>query len=203
MLPREVRVTQLDAFRIWQTTEDLDMDWLLPRILGTQPETIEMAAGTALHQALETLSFCNDYATNEVDTVSSGDYRFDFNCQAEIVVPTIKESEFAKQYGDIMVTGHVDGLIGNMVIDYKTTKQFDWDRYMESYQWRFYLDMSGCNQFLYQIFVIKPFGPEKCFSIVDSHKIKQFRYPELHQDCEQLVRDYRQVVIEHQELMAR
>jgi hypothetical protein len=198
MLPREVRVTQLDAFRIWQETEDLGMDWLLPRILGKQEETPEMAAGTALHQALETIEI-----PGEVNTVFSGEYRFDFNCACEVVLPTIRESEFAKQYGDVYVTGHVDGLIGNMVVDYKTTGQFDWDRYMESYQWRFYLDMSGCDQFLYQVFVIKPFGPEKCFSIVDTHQIKQFRYPELHQDCEQLVRAYRQVVIEHQELMAR
>lgn len=199
MLPREVRVTSLDAFRMWRETEGLEMDWLLPRILGKQEETQEMKAGTALHQAL---AYDLD-GKQELNTIFASGFRFDFNCACEVVLPTIREQEFAKHYGDILVTGHVDGLIGNMVIDYKTTQQFDWDRYMESYQWRFYLDMSECDQFLYQIFVLKPFGPEGNYEIRDTHKIRQYRYPELNRDCEDLVRDYSEMVLAHQELMAR
>lgn len=199
-LPHEVRVTQLDAFRIWEQTEDLDMDWLLPRILGNQEETEVMRAGTALHKALEHL----DGSELEIDTLLTDEYRFDFNCgPCEIMLPTIRETEFVKHYGDILVAGHVDGLIGNAIIDYKTTAAFDAERYMESYQWRYYLDLSGCDQFLYQIFVMKDFGPPHCYSITAAHTLKQYRYPELHTDCENLVREYEEIVLAHQELMAK
>lgn len=199
-LANEVRVSQLDAFRIWRETEGLEMDWLLPRILGTQPETEEMRAGTALHGMFQHFK---SRTRRDIGSWRSGEYRFDFNCPCELILPSIKESEFVKMYGDTLVAGRVDGLIGNMVIDYKTTKQFDWDRYMESYQWRFYLDMSDCDVFLYQVFVIQPFGPAKCYSVKDQHQIKQYRYPELHEDCEALVRDYSEMVGAHQELMTR
>lgn len=193
----EVRVTQLDRFRIWMEDEELGMDWLLPTLLGEQEETEPMKVGTAFHKGMESVE-----AGQEVATMLADGYRFDFACgDCELLLPTIRESEFSRRYGDIRVVGHVDGIIGNSIIDYKTCTQFDADRYMASYQWRFYLDLSECDSFVYQVFVIKGFGPPDCYSVVAAHTLKQFRYPELHTDCENLVRRYSEIVLAHQELM--
>lgn len=188
MLPRSVRVTNLDAFRIWKGTEGLGMDWLMTRLKDETEPSDAMRAGTALHKALE------NAAEMECGSLVSGDYRFDFNCECQVIIPTVKECEFRKEYGDIEVVGHVDGLLGKRVTDYKSTETFDPDRYMESYQWRFYLDMSGCDEFWYQVFVIKPFGPPMSYSVRETHLLKQYRYPEQHADCERLVDDFREVM---------
>lgn len=188
MLSREIRVTNLDAFRIWKETEGLGMDWLMTRLNNETEPTDQMKAGTALHKALEL------GCEMECGSLVSGDYRFDFNCECQVVLPTLRECEFRKQYGDITVIGHVDGLSGKLITDYKTTETFDPDRYMESYQWRFYLDMSDSDVFLYQIFILKEFGPEKCYSVRETHHLKQYRYPELHSDCQNLVDEYKAVM---------
>lgn len=188
MLARSVRVTNLDSFRIWKGTEGLDLDWLMTRLQDKTEPSDAMKAGTALHKALE--SACE----MDVGTLAIDDYRFDFNCDCRIVLPVIRECELSRQYGDIQVVGHFDGQIGNMIVDYKSTEQFDPERYMESYQWRFYLDMGGCDVFLYQIFVIREFGPPGCYEVLDTHQLKQYRYPELHSDCEKLVSEYRSVM---------
>lgn len=180
MSQREIRVTNLDAFRMWIGTESLDLGWMLTRLKGETEPSEQMKAGTAMHKALE------EACEIECHTYAAADYSFDFNCECQIVLPTIREVEFRKDYGELAVVGHADGQIGNMIVDYKTTEQFDPERYMESYQWRYYLDMSGCDQFLYQIFVIRPFGPPRCYEVRETHTIKHYRYPGLHSDCERL-----------------
>lgn len=179
-----VRVTNLEQFRIWKEDEDLELGWILTRLLGKEPPSDAMLAGTAFHSAIEQAS------ESELGCLVFGDYRFDVNCDCEIVVPTFKELAIEKQYGDLLVTGHVDGLIGKEVVDYKTTGQFDADRYMTSFQWRFYLDILEANRFRYEVFVISDFGPPKCYEVKQHHRLVQNRYPELTRDCEQLTQEY-------------
>ena len=179
-----IRVTSLEQFRIWKEDDDLDVGWLLTRLLGKEAPSDVMLAGTAFHSALEHAS------EGVLDTLAFGDYRFDFNCDAEVQIPTLKELEITKQYGDLLVTGHVDGLIGKEITDYKTTGQFDPDRYMESYQWRYYLDMCDCDRFRWQVFVISEFGPPCCYEVKQIHQLAQVRYPGMDQDCARLAQEY-------------
>lgn len=163
------------------------------------PAAIErMAAGTALHAAFEHLD--ESALPGEMATLEWNGYRFDFNCAIDLVIPDAWEIKLQASYAGMLVTGRADGICPetNLVIDYKTTQRFDFDRYMESFQWKFYLDMSRCDKMLYQVFVMKPFGkgrPEHSYSITEFHTLSQYRYPTLHEDCLQLVRDYRETVV--------
>lgn len=182
MLSR-VSVSNLELFRIWKESEDLDLEWLLSRL--RQPEqTEQMKAGEAFHSALENAS------VGDTDTLTHGDYRFDFNCDFELAIPKFKELPVEKQYGDLLVRGRVDVLIGKMVTDYKTTEQFDADRLWSGCQWRYYLDMLDCSQFCWHVFVLKQFGPAYCYEINRVHTLFQFRYPTLHEDCMRLATEY-------------
>lgn len=183
-MPLLARVTGLEQFRIWAEDEDLDLGWILNRILGKDEPSDAMKAGTAFHAALE------HAGEAELGALAFGDYRFDFNCDSTVVLPTLRELEIQKLYGDLLVTGHVDGVTGKEVVDYKTTGQFDPDRYMESYQWRFYLDMLDCDTFRYEVFVISEFGPPCCYEVKQVHSLTQKRYPGLHEDCARLAREY-------------
>lgn len=183
MSVHSIGVSNLDAFRIWKETESLGLDWMLDRIKGQAEETEIMRAGKALHKALE------EGSEIECASFMAGEYRFDFNCDCKVVLPTVREAWLAKQYGDLQVRGIVDSLLGNLIVDYKATEQFDPDRYMESYQWRYYLDMGECDQFIYQVFVIRQFGPPQCYEVREVHQLKQYRYPELRSDCERLAYD--------------
>lgn len=182
------RVSHLEQFRIWKDDEDLSMEWLQHRIRGDEEPSDAMKAGTAFHAALEKIGLC------QVNSLVIGDYRFDFNCECTIALPKIRETRVERQYGNLLVNGTVDAIIGKEVTDYKTTGQFDPDRYMSGYQWRFYLDMMECDTFCWQVFVIREFGPPGCYEVRDVHTLRQARYPQMHDDCQQLVDEYYSVL---------
>lgn len=196
---RRARVTTLAAFAHWRN-ESYGDDWILSKVLGVQTEDEDarerLDSGTALHGGLEHI----DESGEGMASLTWNGYRFDFNCAIDLVVPKVREFELSKCYDDMQVIGHADGICGeaDIVVDYKTTRKFDADYYIDSFQWKFYLDMSGCKEFLYQIFVVKPFA-EKRYSIQEFHKLRQHSYPTMHEDCLQLVRDYKNTVVEHLE----
>lgn len=182
-------VSNVDLYRTWRDSEDLDTDWILARIWGKAERTENMMAGEAFHDALEAIGH-----EAQLEVLASGDYRFDFNCDGEIELTPFHEKWVTKQYGNLLVRGKVDAVHGLHIVDYKTTEQFDPDRYMFGYQWRFYLDMSNCDTFTWKIFVIKQFGPEHCYEVHQFHELTQHRYPELHEDCLRLAGEYEQFI---------
>jgi hypothetical protein len=186
-LGERISVSNLDFFRTWQTDEDMPLSVFLARLLGTDEQTDAMKAGNAFHEALERAS------EGELGTLALGDYRFDFNCDANIEKLEIHELPIEKQYGNILVRGRVDGLNGKEVTDYKTTSQFDADRFMASYQWRLYLDILECDTFKYEVFVIAERG-EHCFEVTQHHTLIQKRYPGLAEDCARLAKEYEEFI---------
>jgi hypothetical protein len=197
----EQRVTVLEDFHVARV-QGLEDKWLIPKVLGVQTSDqkaiARMSAGSALHEWFEDFEPGADrWVVGEM-----GPYHFDFNCEVELVIPKKehREVELSRYYDGFKVTGHADGLLPekSMVVDYKSTTKFDFDRYMDSFQWRLYLDMAEANQMLYQIFVWKNTSPFR-YSIEEFHPLSQFAYPGMHDDCVELVRDYRNTVVKYLE----
>lgn len=177
-------VSNIDLYRTWRSEEELDLAWLVNRILGPREQTPAMGAGEAFHKAIEDLN------APEVDVITSGKYRFEFNCDCELELTKVRELRVQKMYGDLQVRGRVDSVIGNMIVDYKTTAQFDPDRLMTGYQWRFYLDMLQAEKFRWNVFVFRETDDPLTYVIADVHTLEQTRYPAIHDDCLNLARDY-------------
>lgn len=182
----QASVTNVELFRTWLDEESLDLAWLLRRIRGEEPPTEAMLAGRAFHEALE----CLNPAAQDVDTLTAEEYRFDFNCAAEIPVAPVREIPIEKQYGNLLVRGRVDAWLGIEIVDYKSTGQFDPDRLMDGFQWRFYLDMTGADLFTWKVFLLREFGAPGNYEVFQFHTLQQKRYPNLHADCERLAWDY-------------
>lgn len=100
-------------------------------------------------------------------------------------------------YGPVLVSGRVDGLEGKRVNDTKTKFRpvDDLSEYLDSVQWRYYLDILGCDLFHYNLFEMKRFksfamGEHKTSIIVQdeleviAHEpIVCYRYINMHHDC--------------------
>jgi hypothetical protein len=82
-------------------------------------------------------------------------YTFEFDCDCEIEIPKVREIRGFKKYGELEVTGQCDCVSGKTIIDHKTTGQFDPDRFMFGYQWRFYLDIFDADVFRWNVFEIQ------------------------------------------------
>jgi hypothetical protein len=183
------RVSNVEAYRRWVHWE--------PRWDGDEEPTIEefvrslivdeptgaMLAGTAFHAAIENAQ------VGEHNTFSANGFTFHLP-DAEIEIGDIREMRASKRYGELTVTGKVDCLEGRLIADHKTTSKVDIDRYMEGYQWRYYLDIFGADVFRWHLFEIKELEP-KVYRVAAPQLLEAYRYPELADDCALLADQFR------------
>jgi len=159
------------------------------------PASPQMEAGKAFHSALEHVD------VGEVPTLESDGYLFDFSqFNGELALGQVGEIPVSQKYGDLLVRGRCDDVTGSTVTDYKLTfSSFDAERYLESFQWRFYLDMLKANRFVYQVFEgYQRRGAES--DIVDIkklHTLRLYRYPEMEADCQKLAKRFHEIALRH------
>lgn len=144
-----ISVTDLDSWRYYKASEDMDIEALLRRLRKEEPPTQAMLAGRALHKVLEHAE------VGDLPTASAEGFTFKFLADCAIPLLPVRElkgeMEIATPYGVATLVGVVDGADGG-VHDYKLTERFDAERYAESYQWRCYLTMFKARRFTYQVF---------------------------------------------------
>ena len=174
------RVSNLESFRRWREDEDRSVDDFIASL--SAPPTPAIAAGTAFHKALE-LAKPGDH-----DCLYADGYTFQMP-DCTLVLPEIRELRGFANYGALQVTGCVDILVGKRIEDHKTTARFDAERYIEGYQWRFYLDLFGADVFRWNVFEIREIKP-LVFEVADPQILEQHRYPGLHRDCERLAAEF-------------
>lgn len=187
------RVSTVESYRRWLNWEPLfdgqeepTVDEFISSITVDEPSE-KMLAGTAFHAAMETAQ------VGEHNTFSAHGYTFHLP-DAEIELASIREMRASKRYGDLTVTGKVDCLEGKLVVDHKTTSKVDIDRYMEGYQWRFYLDIFGADVFRWYLFQITEIEP-KVYRVAAPQVLEACRYPEMEQDCANLAAYFHQFAL--------
>lgn len=176
------RVSHLEAFRQCREDEDQTVEDLIRFITVDEPSEA-MQAGSAFHKALELASEGNH------PTLYAEGYTFNLPDDGVIELPTIRELRAYGRYGGLNVTGQVDGLHGRLIIDHKTTKRCDPERYLAGCQWKYYLDIFGADVFRWHIFEIKEIAPQE-YDVAPPQVLTAYRYPEMRAYCERLAADY-------------
>ena len=176
-----VSASDLDAFRRFKASEDIHLADLLAQLRRELPPTPAMLAGTALHKALELASF------GEFEALEANGHRFLFADDVEIALPDIREMKVTadRQIGDVLVTlvGMVDAVHGRSVTDHKFTARFDPERFLNSYQWRVYLDLFDADHFEWIVYEAKEVD-DLTFLVTDIHRLSAHRYPTMAADID-------------------
>lgn len=182
-----VSVTDIDQLRYYRDTDDMELADLIARLKHLMPSSQEMQAGTALHKALE-LAEPGDFKG-----LSADGFIFSFETDAEIELFPTRETKTEQRYliGDCEVTlvGKVDALHGKRIDDHKFTSKFDPDRYLNSYQWRCYLEMFGADIFRWNIFEATESAPNN-YLIRNVHPLTMSRYPGMAEDVERELTEF-------------
>ena len=189
------RVSHIEAYRkrrdwypLFDGDEEPSLEDLVRQITTDEPSE-KMLAGTAFHKALELAQ------VGEFETLEADGYRFTL-ADGELSLPSIREIRASRRYGELVVTGKADCVLGRTVIDHKTTGKIDFDRYLEGYQWRFYLELFEADEFVWNLFQIREVG-EKTYRVEAPQVLKVNRYPEIAADCEALAAEYLEFAREH------
>lgn len=174
-----VSATDIDAVRRYRNDDEADFDDLIAQLRRQSEPTEAMLAGTALHKALETAE------AGELRGVSVDGYIFDIEASAEIDLPAVREMKGTREYvvSGVLVTlvGKVDAIHGKRVDDHKFTSRYDAERYMDTYQWRIYLDIFGADEFRWNVFEGREVAPQH-YVITNFHSLTMHRYPGMEAD---------------------
>lgn len=186
-----VSATDIDSLRFYLSPPveemQIGLDELLRRLRREEPPTPAMLAGTAFHKAIEIADI------GEHKGLVADGYTFSFETDAEIDMPLIREMKATREYlvDDCVVTlvGKVDAIHGKRIDDHKLTEKFDAEKYLESYQWRIYLEIFAADEFRWNIFEAKPEHPDY-YLIRAVHPLTARRYPGIGEHVEREVRRF-------------
>lgn len=140
-------VSTIEAFRMLQCEDWMDLDRFADQILRREEPSEILLLGRAFDLVLEDPAAYRRKFTYECDG-----YKFDRAAVDELLdelpqgLPQVTASE---EIAGHVITGRCDLITGLTVHDWKVTKQINAMRYLDSYQWRLYLVLFGCRQFVY------------------------------------------------------
>jgi hypothetical protein len=207
-----ISVTTLEKFRRYMAgvspfdTEEA----LIESIKGIFKGNDKTRFGSAYHELIEGKYVCPDR-----DRYQVGDYLFSgtqaspavlYKMNHMIMVHELPYScIFKTNYFYIQVTARIDGMEGACVRDVKTKfRDVAVQEYLDSYQWRYYLHMTGLDHFFYDVFQVTGFDqvlkrslmldPAKIFQesiqVQEPVEIHCKRYDGMQQELTTLLNDF-------------
>lgn len=189
-----IRVTDLETYRHWKDAEDATLDELLARLRHTDPPTPQMEAGRAFAKLLERVCY-----GQALDVEKQDGWEFHFDLDGELAWPGVRELKgeisIETPDGPVTLVGQCDA-IGLAVHDAKLTERVDAERYLDSLQWRAYLEIFGRREFIYDLFHARYEGPGKV-RVGEHHRMSFYAYPEMRADVERAVCELTEVVAKH------
>jgi hypothetical protein len=192
-----ISTTTLESFRLFMQPEQ---DWmseedLLATIRGEFHPTKEIAIGQAFGRILESptpYKIGGGYCVKDrvFGDILLGD---------DVVGPalelidrprTVFEAKGVGRYLGHDIVAKADQMRGGDLSETKTTfSNFQLEKYLDSYQWRFMSDMFQVPRVTYQVFCLSE-GSTGVIALKDVEIVPVYAYPGLHGDCDELVRAF-------------
>jgi hypothetical protein len=161
---KRISVTTIEKFRRYMTEASAfdTEDALLESIKGVFKGNDKTQLGGAYHQLIEGKfeSAGDEFKAGDfIFTVDQARPALDYRLLHPLMVHEMNVQKiYETRYGPIQVTGRVDSIDGIQVRDVKTKFSYlDVQEYMDSCQWKFYLDAEELDTLIYDVFIIKGF----------------------------------------------
>lgn len=167
-----LHVTDLDSWVWFKKIESMPTEEMVGRLLRTEPPNDNMRRGTAWHDILEN-------PPDTIEAVERDGFKFIVDCDAEITLPQIREIREKKAYCasgvEVTLSGKCDGITANIVKDHKFTFKPNPENYLESFQWKAYLDIFDADVFEYIIY--HGYARGNMVTIKNVSTMRLYRYP--------------------------
>lgn len=151
--PLRLSVTMLDTYMAGVNDDDMTAEELAQRLFGKFQSSLSMQAGTALHSALENASDADDLTHYLAESRNGFAFVLPDDLEGLVELGNVREYKRVwRVLPNVDLVGKIDAETQAFVIDHKLSGRFDPDRYMDSWQWRAYLAMTGKQRFAYQVF---------------------------------------------------
>ena len=172
-----IKIGKLDQFQSFMNKEDgfiwqreirkwkikpLTKEEFIKNVLGIDIKySYHLNAGTAVHQIIQKGDFLSRTMNRtEFIPVDMGERTWEISKSIDtsnIIIPTHDCEQWLNPITihGIKICGKYDCKDENRIYDIKTSKNMDVAKFKNSFQWRFYLLMSGLNDFTYNLFTMQ------------------------------------------------
>ena len=187
--------SSLDGFQYYLDS-NLSTKAFIMRECRLDKKNIWANAGTAMHKFIE------DGGKHQFVHLQDGQsFKMGFtrnNVDVEIPRAQISEFRMAEKItacGEpAIISGRVDGMIGNRLLEYKCVKRMNLERFIDSWQWRCYLAMDDrFSRVDYHVFKIRFFKVSSTETniCVDQHRrITMQRYRKMKKELYDFISEY-------------
>lgn len=186
-----ISCTTLESFRLFTSPDQewMSEDEMLATIRGEFVPNAKVRLGKAFGQVLE---------SPELYKVDGGYLSDGYQFSPEVMEPALSvfdrrgvfEAKATKQYGPHTVVAKADQLLGGQLIENKTTlSTFTFDKYAESCQWRFMVDIFVPLVVTYNVFCLSESGSGE-ISLRGIETFNLYPYDGLHADCCDLLTEF-------------
>ena len=148
----KISATQLEAYRRF-CNDAMTQDQFERSLLRLDPPSPIMERGSAFHEMVQTETpelYEGIFSDNCITQARAKiDYRNSiFEHKVRRIFPTA--------FGDVLVTGMADQLVGREVVEIKTKySSINYDTYADSLQWRVYCELFRADAVIYKVFQFK------------------------------------------------
>lgn len=161
----QYRATQLESYRRYLAYDYVTHNDMVASLQGKVVQNEAMKFGTAVHKALES-KIINPEPMLHVDGYMLSPASVKLATELVMPVGSSTEVTFTRDWsfetGNVQLKGTCDVVQGREVMDYKTTfNTIDAAKLQsleDSYQWRAYLVLTGCEKFIYNVMQWKEEG---------------------------------------------
>lgn len=168
--------------------EEYTTEAFIDKLLKLEPQSSrhKADAGNVCHSLIERAKF----------TTLEGDYLVDNwlitspKHDIELSYPDCREQWLRLKIEGIEILGKVDGINSTSIHDLKFTSKVDFEKYINSYQWKMYLLGSGLNKMVYDVFEVKVHDTLNQVEIKDYHKLELYRYSAMEQEVINVLHEY-------------
>ena len=186
-----ISVSTLDSFDYYLNNDVSDEKFISD--LTYYKDNRPMQIGRAFESILRHPSMYDKYVNYECDNIvfDNSGITNSLSFINSLQVPTWQVRSTLK-LGDVTLSGVCDIMNGLEIIDVKTTANYNYDKYANSWQWKSYLEMFGLNKFKYFIAEIKD-GSE--ILVKDLHIIELYRYDNMLNELNEFVAMFKEFIV--------
>lgn len=198
-----ISTTTLESFRLFMQPDQEWMaeDELLATIRGQFVGNHKVWLGMAFGAVLEHPAAYRVDGGFRVEHLRGCPESFDFGDDvmepvfALIDEGTVFEAKATKRYGRHDVVAKADQMVGAHLKETKATLgYFDFDKYADSYQWRFMADIFEPAKITYHVVCLDESEANGVISLRGIESFDLYPYADVHNDCLDLVRQFEEYV---------
>lgn len=184
-----ISTTTLESYRLYCEGDWMPEEELIANITGQFVPTHNVKLGSAFGKVLETP---DRYRVPHGYTCDGFNFGDDVMEEPLALMDRrgVYEAKAERRYEAATVVAKADQIVGARLIEHKTTlSTFDFEKYAKSYQWRFMADIFVPAFVTYHVFCLAE-APNGVISLRGIESFNLFPYPDLHQDCCDLLRRF-------------